>query len=436
MLRRNTGTEAGATGFFTRSDARASILAALLALLAAAPAQAAPPPASPQVSEIHIAFIGTLSGAHANMAQDELDGFLLGVKDLGGRLGGIEFNLSTADDGGESATAVKSFQHLAESERYRFLLLSTDPQNVAAVVPAAVASRTFVINLSPPAAGLAGRQCSPYLFSLASPVETLHELAGQYLQNQGYRTVAVVGPGGAAEDDALAALRRSYKGSLVEVTSRRGEMDFSQALHGIRAAAPDAVYLLDSGGLAVNFMLQYEAKGLKKMAPLVGPATAIDQSVLATMGPPAADIFSVGPWSDDLDAPANRRLMGEFEGEYGRPASFYATQGYDAAMLIDAAIKALDRRIGDEDALRGALRRSEFPSTRGSFRFDTNQFPIQSYFLRQVVKDSREHMVNELRGTLARDYRDGRAGECSMRWVAEASGKPLAHEAGEGGARH
>jgi branched-chain amino acid transport system substrate-binding protein len=141
--------------------------------------------------------------------------------------------------------------------------------------------------------------------------------------------------------------------------------------------------------------------------------------VLTAAGPAAVDAFSVGPWTDDLDSPANRRMVSDFEGEYGRAPSLYAAQGYDAAMLLDAVIKATDKRVANADLLINALRRTDFPSTRGSFRFDTNQFPIQTYLVRQVVRDPRDRIITEQRGLLVRDARDGHAGECPMRWAPE-----------------
>jgi branched-chain amino acid transport system substrate-binding protein len=234
----------------------------------------------------------------------------------------------------------------------------------------------------------------------------------------------VVGPDTAASREARSAFRGGFKGRVAVVTSRRGEMNFSETLRHIRQVRPDAIYLLHTGGMAVNFLRQFDESGLKKTIPLFGPATTLDQTTLAAAGTAALGAFSVGPWSDDLDVPANRRMVGDFESEYGRLPSLHAAEGYDAAMLLDAALKAVDRKFGDYDALLNALRRADFPSTRGTVRFDTDQFPIQSYYVRQAVEDARERMVNEQRGLLVKDVRDGRSGECAMRWTAETPAKP------------
>jgi branched-chain amino acid transport system substrate-binding protein len=250
------------------------------------------------------------------------------------------------------------------------------------------------------------------------PREKMLELSGQYLQLQGYRHLAMIGSKNAATDVAIAAFQRGFGGRVTPVLSGRGSMDFRADLQKLHADLPDGLYLLHTGGMAVAFLVQFAASPLKTELPLFGPGTTLDQPVLAASGSAAQDAYSVAPWSDDLDSPANHRMTSEFEGEYGRPPSFQAAIGYDAAMLLDAVVRTADKKLGDEDTVRMVLRRVDFPSTRGPVRFDSNHFPIQSYFLRQVVEDRSGRLVNEQRGVLLRDLRDSHASECPMRWTS------------------
>ncbi len=408
-------SEAKPAGLFHRGLRRA-VHGVVGVLFAAALSASAAMAAS---DDFNIGFIGTLSGAGADRAQDQLDGFQLAVKHLGGRLGGMEFNLSAFDDKRSPETARQLAVRLTQTEHVHVLLLSSDEVVSAAAIPVALAAKTFVISLDAPAARFAGKECSPYLFSVAGLAETMHEVAGQYLQAQGYGTVVVVRPGGAEDAQALDAFRRGFKGNLAEIVSRRGEMNFDDTLDRIRRESPDAVYVLDSGGMAVNFLIQFAASGLKNEFRLFAPGSGFDQTVLSAAGPASVDALSVAPWSPDLDAPSNHRLVADFETDYGRLPSLYAAEGYDAAMLLDSALKAVDKKFTQGDLFRAALRRADFASTRGSFRFDTNQFPIQSYLVRQVTTDGRDQLVDEQRGVLVRDLRDGHAAECPMRWVPE-----------------
>jgi branched-chain amino acid transport system substrate-binding protein len=387
----------------------------LLLLLVAGVARAAPS------ETLNIGFIGSFGGAGGNLSQDQLDGFKLGVKHLGGRLGGIEFELTVMDDRHDADAARRAAERLLREERTQILLLSSqEPSISSTVVAAAAAGHAFLLGLGSPAPQLAGRDCNPYFFSLAGLGATLHDMAGQYFQSQNYHSIAVAGPDNPATRAAAELLGHSFKGMVTLVTSKRGEMNFHGELERLRALHPDAVYLLQSGGMAVNFVIQWDRQKLKPDMPLYGPATSFDQNTLAAAGEPSLNLFSFGPWSEDLDNPANKRLLTDFESEYGRPASYFAAVGYDAAMLLDAAFRQINGKFNDDEALRGALRNVDFPTTRGSFRFDSNQFPIQAYLLRtvvEVVKDVRGHYANEQRAVITPAGHEGRGGECPMRWT-------------------
>lgn len=370
-------------------------------------------------TDLSVGFIGDLTGVGANVAQDQLDGFRLGLKHLAGRLGGNEVNLIVAEGGHDPRVARLSVERMVQAERVQVILLSVDAPSMPAMLPPAIAARSVTIALSPPPVALAARDCSAWFFSLSGLAETGHDLTGQYLQQHGFHTVVVAGPDTAAAKAAVAAVQRGFRGQVSVVTSRRGEMNFERDLKSVRAAHPDAVYLLHTGGMAVNFIRQMASFFGKDHPALFGPATTLDQSVLAASGTPAADAWSLAPWSDDVDQPVSRRVMTDFEADYGRPASLAAIIGYDGAMLLDAAVRIADKRFNEPDALKSALRKAEFPSPRGTVRFDTNQFPIQSYLARQAGVDSRGRIINEQRGVFLKDVRDGHAGECPLRWQPE-----------------
>jgi branched-chain amino acid transport system substrate-binding protein len=370
-------------------------------------------------ADINVGFVGDFSGVGANMAQDQLDGFKLGIKHLGGRIGGNEFNFAVADARHDQKITLLAVERMLQNAHLAFLLLSIDAANIGQLLPIAANGKTLILNLNSPPPNLAGKDCSASFFSLAGLSETVNDLSGQFLQSRGYKSVVVAGPGNAAARAATQSSRRGFKGQIVEVISRPGEMDFSRDLQAIRLASPDAVYLLHTGGMAVNFIRQSAEMFGKDRFLLYGPPNIIDQTLLAASGISALDIDSVGSWSEDLDIPVSRRMQTDFEADYGRPASSYAAIGYDSAMLLDATLRGVDKKNLGEDAMRTAMRRVEFASTRGSVRFDSNQFPIQTYLIRRVAQDSRDRIVNEQHGVFQKDVRDGHAGECPMRWSAE-----------------
>lgn len=244
------------------------------ALLALTPAAAA---------DLSIGFIGSLSGANASIARDQLDGFRLAVRQLGNRLGGVEFNFTVSDDRQDQALAQQAASADWEDPHLRVLILSSTSAALDHLVPQAAQHRSVIINLGAASAALAGRDCSPQLFSLSVRPSLLQELTAQYMQSQGYRRVAVLYSDHEAPE--LDEFRHAFKGEIIEVKSHRGSMNFAPALAQLRAAKPDAAYFLHRNGMAVEFLLQYEAAGLKQQFPLFGSADGLDQTILAASAP-------------------------------------------------------------------------------------------------------------------------------------------------------
>jgi branched-chain amino acid transport system substrate-binding protein len=119
-------------------------------------------------------------------------------------------------------------------------------------------------------------------------------------------------------------------------------------------------------------------------------------------------------WSPDMDNPANQKFVADFRAKYGRYPSFYAAQAYDAAMLIRSAVEAVDGDLDDLDGLRQALARADFDSVRGSFSFGKNHFPIQDFFLREVVRDSDGVFTTRIVDVVYSDHVDPYAKDCTM----------------------
>jgi len=126
--------------------------------------------------------------------------------------------------------------------------------------------------------------------------------------------------------------------------------------------------------------------------------------------------FDTAHWALELPNAANRKFVAEFEKEYKRLPSVYASQGWDAAMLIDAAVRDVKGKIEDKDAVRKALKAARFQSVRGDFKFNTNQYPIQNYYLREIVKDGQGRLVNRIVGQpLLANHGDAYVKDCPMK---------------------
>lgn len=364
---------------------------------------------------IVVGIVATLSGPNALAGQDVVDGFQLALRQMGGRFANQEVRVVITDDLDRPDHAMAQIGRLIERERLDIVLTGIGASSLAAIMPTLTNARLFVLNLNIASTSLAGADCSPFLFDLAAPADGTHEAMGQYLAGEQVRRLVVVGPDMPQTGLAVAALKRTFPGEVVaSLPLRQGAATYDAEIRQIRAQKPDAVYSLLTGGMGVGFVRAFHAAGLKAELPLFTVWNAVERPTLAAMGEAALDVISIGTWTPDMES--NRRLIQDFETEHGRSATTWAAQGYDAALLIDSALKSTQGRTVNAEAVRAGLRRADFVSVRGGFRFNTNHTPILSYHVRKVVRDQRGRLTNELRSTVLKDWRDRNAAACPMRW--------------------
>jgi branched-chain amino acid transport system substrate-binding protein len=263
---------------------------------------------------------------------------------------------------------------------------------------------------------MAGKECNPLFFAVSWPNDAYHEAAGAFANQRGLKNAYLVAPNYQAGKDSLAGFKRTFKGQVVgEVYTKLGQLDYAAELAEIRAAKPQALYIFLPGGMGINFIKQFVGAGLSKDIMLLLPGFSADQDVIAAVGTPMAGLFNTAHWSPDLANAANRRFVAEFEKEYKRTPTLYASQGYDTARLIDAAVRDVKGRLDDQQAVRAALRAARFESVRGAFKFNANQYPIQNYYVRTIGSDGKGGLINKsFSEPILKDHGDAYVQQCRM----------------------
>ncbi|RMD65376.1 MAG: ABC transporter substrate-binding protein [Alphaproteobacteria bacterium] len=375
-------------------------------VLATSPAAAA--------QAVKIGMITTLSGGGSALGIDIRDGFQLAVDQGGGKLGGVAVELIVEDDARKPAKATDIAQRMLNRDKVDIMTGIVWSNLAIAVVPKVTRAGVFYISPNAGPSLLAGKGCHPNYFNVAWQNDNLHEAMGQYLTDKGYDNVYLLAPNYPAGKDALNGFKRFYKGGIAgEVYTKLGQKDYAAEIAALRAAKPDGVFFFLPGGMGISFLKQYDQAGLTRQIPVFGPAFSFDQTILAAVGEAALGVINTSQWSKDLDNPANKAFVAGFKAAYGRLPSLYASQGYDAARLIGAALAATGGNVADKDAFRDALRAAGFESVRGKFRFGPNHHPIQDIYVRQVVKEDGV-LTNKVIGKAFTDHADAYAALCKM----------------------
>jgi branched-chain amino acid transport system substrate-binding protein len=362
---------------------------------------------------VKVGFMSTLSGPAAGLGVDIRDGFQLAMKHLGGKLGDQAAEVIVHDDQQKPEVGKQIAERFIKKDKVDFMTGIVFSNILLTVAKPVFDSQTFFISANAGPSQLAGKDCNPYFFNVAW--QNVAEAMGKWASDDGMKTVVTVEPNYPGGKDAVNGFKRFYKGKVNdEMYTKLGQLDYAAELAQLRAAAPDAVFFFLPGGMGINFIKQFVGAGLSKDMRLITSGFTADEDIIPAVGEPILGTYNSSHWAHDLNNAANKKFVADFEKEYRRIPSLYASQGYDAAMLMDAAVRQVKGNLTDKAALRKALEAAQFDSVRGKFKFNSNHYPVQDYYLRLVHKDSQGRITNKLMGTIFTQHADAYVGECKM----------------------
>ena len=355
--------------------------------------------------KIKVGMITTLSGGGSGLGIDVRDGFLLAVK------GDNHFEVIVKDDQRKPDIAVQIADKMIQSDKVDVLTGIIWSNLAMAVVPAAVKQGKFYLSPNAGPSKLAGKGCHKNYFNVAWQNDNLHEAAGGYGNTAGYKNSFILAPNYPAGKDALTGYKRFFKGKIEkELYTKLGQKDYAAEIAQIRSSKADSIFFFLPGGMGISFMKQLSQSGIN--LPVIGPAFSFDQGILKAVGDAALGVKNTSQWSKDLDNKANKKFVQDFQKEYGRLPSLYASQGYDTGKLLISALNVAD--VKDQDKFRSALKNANFESTRGSFKFDTNQHPIQDIYVREVIKEGKI-LTNKIISTGLKNRSNAYVKDCPLK---------------------
>ena len=357
---------------------RGLVAAAALSLVAASGAAAQ--------DKIRIGLIYTLSGPPSVLGQQSKNAFELAVKELGGKMGGKEVELFVADDGLKPDVAIQKVRELIDRDKVDFVVGPIFSNVLAAIHKPVMDAGKIMISTNAGASSFAGSACNPNFFVTSYQNDQIYETLGKVATDKGYKRAFALVPNYQAGKDALAGFKRTYKGTIVEeALVPLNNLDFQSVLTKLASLKPDALFTFMPGGLGISLVKQFNQAGLKGKIPILSAFTA-DEATLPALGEAADGIFGALTWAPSTDNPQNKKFVADYEAAYHAIPASYAMQAYDTAMLIDSAVRAVGGNVSDTKAVSAALKKADFHSLRGPFKFNVNGYPIEDFYLTKVVK--------------------------------------------------
>jgi branched-chain amino acid transport system substrate-binding protein len=365
--------------------------------------------------KLKVGTIATLSGPPAVLGQQLRNGVNLAVKSLGGKLGGREVEILVQDDELKPDVAVTKVKAMVERDKVDFVVGPIFSNILQAIMKPVTEGGTILISPNAGTSNFAGKECNANFFVTSYQNDQVFGVSGKYAQDTGIRRVFLIAPNYQAGRDALAGFKSFFKGEVAdEVYVPLGQLDYSAELAKIAAAKPNAIYVFLPGGMGVNFVKQFRQAGLADAVTFLSAFT-VDESTLPAQQDAALGFFGGSNWAPDLDTPQNKAFVAAYEKEFNAVPATYAFQAYDAALLIDSALRQTGGNTSNKDALRAALMKADFKSLRGAFKFNTNHYPIQDFYLVKVAKRADGKFETQIVKKVFESDADPHAKDCAMK---------------------
>ncbi len=383
------------------------VLAILIALAAlGGPAVAA--------DHIKLGYMVSLSGVFAIVGSEQQRGLTVALEELGNKLGGVPVTVYTVDDKGSPPEAVQVASKLIDQNKVDIVTGMMNSATTIATMKQYEDAGIFIVSALAGPLQYAGKECHPNAFFVSFANDEWDTALGKYMTEKGVKSTYMMGADYQAGWEKLAGVKRTFKGQVHgPVFTPLNQLDFSAELAQVRAANPESVFVFYPGALGISFLKQFAQSGLK--AKIYSEDTMASELSFPAEGASALGVIQSTSWNAELDNPANKKFVAAFIKKYGRRPAIFAALQYDAMMLMDKAVAEVHGKIEDKAAFRAALRKADFESIRGPFKFNNNHFPIQNIYVTEVEKDGQGSMKLALKGTAATAWQDDYHQDCKMK---------------------
>ena len=218
---------------------------------------------------LKLGFMAPMSGPSASAGQEMKRGLDAALEKFNNRIGGLETQVSIADDKGLPDNAAQEIARLVERERID-VLSGLGLTNVMLAITEPAVKANVIVLASHAGTGLyAGKGCNPNIFLTGFLNDIFGETMGPWLTKRGVKRLYIMGLDFQAGWDIYDALQSAYKGQVVgKALTPFTQVDFAPELAQVRAAKPDALFAFYFGASGVSFPKQYAQSGLKDQIPL------------------------------------------------------------------------------------------------------------------------------------------------------------------------
>jgi branched-chain amino acid transport system substrate-binding protein len=344
--------------------------------------------------QVKIGLIAPQTGGYKAIGDDIIRGFRLFLDLNDGLLGDHPVQLLTPDEG-DSADSGKAalegllkqgvlaltgvvnsdvmlgIRDIVEQARVPLVGSNASPAGLQGVV---YIWRTSYVNTEP------GQALGPYVAAQIKPNEKVGIIAPDYAAGRdsvaGFRDRFGTGSG----DPRLSAPIWTQPDTAPARDSLR------PSIEQLLAGNPAAVYCFFAGQAAIEFIRAMWAAGYR--GPIYAPGFLTEGIQLSDLDQQeVSKVYTALNYSPDLDNNANRTFASAYRKLYSATPTTYAVASYDAAQVLDTAIRLAGDSPTPQSVNLALSRVGQVASPRGDWQFNQPRTPQQRWYLRRVLRD-------------------------------------------------
>lgn len=335
---------------------------------------------------IKIGLLVPQSGVYKSLGDDMKAGFELYLEQHDGKLGGREIDVVVADEG-ETADSGK-----AAADK---LVKQDSVMAVTGVVNSAVLNGTKDL-FETQGIPLVGSNASPtnindaeFIWRTSYVNDEPGKALGGYVKDKVDGPVYLLAADYQAGKDEVEGFKETFLKAGGEVadevyTPFPGTKNFQPFLANLQKSDAEAVFTFYAGGAAVDFVKQYDQFGLQGKVAHYSAGFLTEGGVLTAQGDGAEGTFTAMNYSADLDNETNKAFAKAYQDKTGNAPTTYAMASFDAAQVLDKAIKDAGDKVTSKSINEAIGDVGEIDSPRGAWSFNDNGTPVQMWYLREV----------------------------------------------------
>lgn len=340
---------------------------------------------------IKIGFSGTLSGRTADLGVQGLNGVRLAVEEANaaGGIDGATIELIAVDDKADPETARRTGVLLAEAGVPVIIGHMTSAMTKAALE---VSADRDILYVSPSSSSSFFSDRDDALVRVCATNRGDAQVPAEHLAMKGRpRVVAVFDKNNRSySHDLVSAFNEIYTGLGGEVLA---VLEYDGSTPGaapalaesLRPFAPGALFLGVSGYDLAMIVQHLRNRGMRM--PVYAGGWAMTDSLLKTGGRAVEGVMLAQFFDENDRSDSYLRFKSDYQKRYGYPPTFASVYGYDAAMVVIAALRNTGSADADE-IKREILRIRDFRSVMGPLSINRYGDSIRRSLLFEVRSGS------------------------------------------------